>query len=261
MRSDARRRARRRVAKGLERGGHPHRTGGSPGPARRRVTVPGPESAFRIRVRLAATGAPRSDGGRTPTRSGEGAGVQRGRGGSGSGPAGTRGSHRVSGGCQWSGPTVCLPRRCRAGDLSTAAPSESESSWGQGPPAGPPRRGPRVRVKLGPRLAGGAPGPTARGGGPEVDYTQCVSSCGSGARRPPARSAAPWAAVTPGPGRAGPLQVLPGVFRAFLPVWQPEKRHRKPPELARPRLGPACRSPYFQLISESLGPGIRPGAD
>ena len=39
---------------------------------------------------------------------------------------------------------------------------------------------------------------------------------------------------------------------------QPETRHRRP---AWPLLWPACRSPYLQLISESLGPAMRPGAE
>ena len=59
---------------------------------------------------------------------------------------------------------------------------------------------------------------------------------------PPARAATPWAVT---------------FFFFSLPfLWQPETRHRRP---AWPRLGPACRSPYHQLISESLGPRMRGG--
>ena len=61
---------------------------------------------------------------------------------------------------------------------------------------------------------------------------------------PPARSTGPWAVT---------------LFFFRLPfLRQPETRYRWP---AWPRLGPACLSPYLQLISESLGPAMRPGAE
>ena len=82
--------------------------------------------------------------------------------------------------------------------------------------------------------------PGAKGGptGPVVDYTQCASSYGSGARRPHG---------PPPHGRSPSSSV-------FLSRGS-QKRD------TGGRLGPACLSPYLQLISESLGPGMRPGAE
>ena len=105
--------------------------------------------------------------------------------------------------------------------------------------------------RLGRRCAA-CPGPViychgAKGAptGPAVDYTHCYTVCFKLRvwSLPPGWAAAPWAFTI--------------LFR--LPfLWQPETRHRRP---AWPRLGPTCRSPYLQLISESLGPGMRPAAE
>ena len=62
---------------------------------------------------------------------------------------------------------------------------------------------------------------------------------------PLARSTGPWAVTL--------------FLSVFLSCGSRKRDTRRWP--AWPRLGPACRSPYLQLISESLGPAVRPGAE